>query len=131
MPKMTLPLLKNKLRQAANAAAGFTLGQKITAAVSQVVIVLFMLFLVVLFKLVFTDLAENDLGAGAVNYVLNQMFFLVFVIAILSSAVSGLYTFFHDREIDYLMSLPLKPSSIFNYLLVQGLILNSWPTIFI
>lgn len=128
---MTLILLKNKLRSLRNMGAKLSTGQKITAVLFHVIITGFALFLGVFFAVAFFALKESTAGILAVMYLLDHLFFLIFALAVASGAISSLYSMFKAHEIDYLVSLPLRPRAIFDYLLVQNMILNIWPVVIV
>jgi len=125
-------LLKNKLRAARAMGAKLSTGQKVTAFISQLVILGFMLFLGAGFKLAFYLLGQGVAGqTGPVVYLLDHLFFLIFALAVISGAISSLYSMFKTGELDFLFGLPLDPRAIFDYLLVQNMLLTVWPVIIV
>lgn len=124
---MVLVLLKNKFRAAGKMGARLSAGQKVTAVLFQLVILGFLVFLGAFFRAAFFLLSKSPAGPDAVLYLLDHLFFLIFALAVVSGIVSGLYTMFRAREVEFLVGLPLRSQTIFDYLFAQNLILNTWP----
>ena len=129
---MTWLLLKNKFRAARALGARLSTGQKVTAVLSQIVILGFMVFLGVGFGLAFYLLGQGPAGdMGPVIYLLDHLFFLIFALAVVSGAIGSLYSMFKAGEIDFLFSLPLETRAVFDYLLIQNMLLTMWPVVIV
>lgn len=125
-------LLKNKFRAARALGAKLSTGRKVTAVLSLVIILGFMLILGVGFGLAVYLLRQGPAGAtGPVIYLLDHLFFLIFALAVVSGAISSLNSMFKAGEIDFLFSLPLGPRAIFDYLLAQNMLVTMWPVVIV
>lgn len=128
---MTGVLLKNSFKQAQNAAVKLNSGQKIVAFLFLLLGIGLVLFVFSLFFFVFHYLKTSETGLGAVFYLLSQLFFLLFVLGVLSSTLAGLSSFWQGGEVRYLLTLPLNTNTVFHYLLVKQLVFNGWPLLVI
>lgn len=128
---MSWLLLQNRIRQVRNMGRKLTPGQKAVAAILHSIFLMFAIFLIGLFYLVFKALNNDQAGLSVISYLIDQMFFLIFVLTIISGAISALYLIFHNHEINFLSGLPLPATDVFNYLLLQNIIINSWPVVII
>lgn len=124
-------LLKNSFRQAKNVMSKLNSGQRVVATLFLLLAAGLVLFIFSLFYFVFHYLQKSTAGLGAVVYLLSQLFFLIFILGTFSSTLASLSSFWQNREVKWLFTLPLAVKDVFRYLLIKQVLFNSWPLLLI
>lgn len=70
-------------------------------------------------------------GEILIDRLIYLLTFALFIMLIFSNAVISFQLYFKARETAYLHTLPLPHSTVFRFLLLEGVILSTWATIFL
>ena len=85
----------------------------------------------VLFR-IFTYLATVEIiGYALMDRIIEMALFVFFIMLLFSNIITSFSTFYNDRELDFLFSLPIKPTSIYIAKLFENCIYASWATMVI
>ena len=71
------------------------------------------------------------IGEILIDRLIYLLTFALFIMLIFSNAVISFQLYFKAKETAYLHTLPLPRSAIFRFLLLEGVILSTWATIFL
>ncbi|MBE0434103.1 hypothetical protein IBX73_11655, partial [candidate division WOR-3 bacterium] len=83
-----------------------------------------------IFFRVFGYLTTVDvIGPVLLDRVIEMVFFVFFIMLLFSNVITSLSTFYHNRELDFLFSLPVPPTSIYLTKLVENCLYASWATL--
>lgn len=69
------------------------------------------------------------IGPVLLDRVIEMVFFVFFIMLLFSNVITSLSTFYHNRELDFLFSLPVPPTAIYLTRLVENCLYASWATL--
>lgn len=85
----------------------------------------------ILFR-IFTYLMTIEIiGPLLMDRIIEMAFFVFFIMLLFSNVITSFSTFYNDRELDFLFSLPVRPTSIYLAKLFENCIYASWATMVI
>jgi ABC-2 type transport system permease protein len=85
----------------------------------------------ILFR-IFTYLMTIEIiGPVLMDRIIEMAFFVFFIMLLFSNVITSFSTFYNDRELDFLFSLPVRPTSIYLAKLFENCIYASWATMVI
>jgi len=85
----------------------------------------------ILFR-IFTYLMTIEIiGPVLMDRIIEMAFFVFFIMLLFSNVITSFSTFYNDRELDFLFSLPIRPTSIYLAKLFENCIYASWATMVI
>ena len=94
------------------------------------VITCFVLGAYYIFFRVFGYLTTVDvIGPVLLDRVIEMVFFVFFIMLLFSNVITSLSTFYQNRELDFLFSLPVPPTAIYLTKLVENCLYASWATL--
>lgn len=71
------------------------------------------------------------IGFVLMDKVLEMAFFVFFIMLLFSNVLTSFSTFYNDRELNFLFSLPIRPASIYLAKLLENCLYASWATMVI
>lgn len=102
------------------------------AATFVCVIAAFVLGAYYIFFRVFTYLVTVEvIGPVLLDRVIEMALFVFFIMLLFSNIITSFSTFFNNRELDFLFSLPVQPTSIYLAKFFENCIYASWATLVI
>ncbi len=69
------------------------------------------------------------IGPGLLDRLIEMALFVFLIMLLFSNVITSFSTFYHSREIDFLFSLPVPPTSIYLAKLVENCLYASWATL--
>ena len=85
----------------------------------------------ILFRLFTYLMAIEIIGSALMDRVIEMTFFVFFIMLLFSNVITSFSTFYNDKELDFLFSLPVRPTSIYLAKLFENCIYASWATMVI
>ena len=76
-------------------------------------------------------LSVEIIGPVLMNKILQMAFFIFFIMLLLSNVITSMSTFYNNRELQFLFSLPISPSSIYLAKFFENCLYASWATMII
>jgi ABC-2 type transport system permease protein len=96
------------------------------------VIAVFILGAYYLFFRVFNYLGSVEvIGPGLLDRVIEMALFVFFIMLMFSNIITSFSTFYNNRELKFLFTLPTKPTSIYLLKLFENCLYASWATLVI
>ncbi len=93
------------------------------------VITCFLLGSYYLFFRIFAYLLSVEMiGPGLTDRLIEMSFFVFFTMLLFSNVITSFSTFYNDKELDFLFSLPVKPTSVYLVKLIENYLYASWAT---
>jgi ABC-2 type transport system permease protein len=93
------------------------------------VIACFLLGSYYLFFRIFSYLLSVEIiGPALTDRLIEMSFFVFFTMLLFSNVITSFSTFYNDRELDFLFSLPVRPTSIYLVKLIENYLYASWAT---
>ncbi len=81
---------------------------------------------------IFSYLASVEvIGFALMDRIIEMAFFVFFIMLLFSNVITSFSTFYNDRELDFLFSLPIRSTSIYLAKLFENCIYASWATMVI
>lgn len=71
------------------------------------------------------------IGIALMDKIIEMAFFVFFIMLLFSNVITSFSTFYNDKELDFLFSLPVRPTSIYLAKLFENCIYASWATMVI
>jgi ABC-2 type transport system permease protein len=71
------------------------------------------------------------IGFALLQRVIEMAFFIFFIMLLFSNVITSFQTFYNNKELDFLFSLPVRPTSIYLAKLFENCIYASWATMVI
>lgn len=97
-----------------------------------IVIGLFVFGTYYIFFRVFSYVMTVDaIGPVLLDRVIEMAFFVFFIMLMFSNIITSFSTFYNSRELDFLFSLPVQPTSIYLAKLFENCLYASWATLII
>jgi ABC-2 type transport system permease protein len=69
------------------------------------------------------------IGPGLLDRLIEMALFVFFIMLLFSNVITSFSTFYNNRELDFLFSLPLPPTSIYLAKLLENCLYASWATL--
>ncbi|MCK4453195.1 hypothetical protein KAU59_02450, partial [candidate division WOR-3 bacterium] len=85
----------------------------------------------ILFRVFTYLMAIEIIGSALMDRVIEMTFFVFFIMLLFSNVITSFSTFYNDKELDFLFSLPVRPTSIYLAKLFENCIYASWATMVI
>lgn len=85
----------------------------------------------ILFRIFTYLMAIEIIGSALMDRVIEMTFFVFFIMLLFSNVITSFSTFYNDKELDFLFSLPVRPTSIYLAKLFENCIYASWATMVI
>ncbi len=70
----------------------------------------------------------EEIGFALMNRIIEMAFFIFFTMLLFSNVITSFSTFYNNKELDFLFSLPVQPTSIYLGKLFENCIYASWAT---
>jgi ABC-2 type transport system permease protein len=70
----------------------------------------------------------EEIGSALMDRIVEMAFFVFFTMLLFSNVITSFSTFFNNKELDFLFSLPVQPTSIYLSKLFENCIYASWAT---
>ncbi len=71
------------------------------------------------------------IGLALMDRIIEMSFFVFFIMLLFSNIITSFSTFYNDRELNFLFSLPIRPTSIYLSKLFENCIYASWATMIV
>jgi len=84
-----------------------------------------------LFRIFSYLLTVEVIGFALMDRIIEMAFFVFFIMLLFSNVITSFSTFYNDRELDFLFSLPIRPTSIYLAKLLENCVYASWATMVI
>ena len=68
------------------------------------------------------------IGFALMDRIIEMVFFIFFTMLLFSNVITSFSTFYNNKELDFLFSLPIQPTSIYLSKLFENCIYASWAT---
>jgi ABC-2 type transport system permease protein len=85
----------------------------------------------VFFRVFHYLMSVESIGFVLMDKVLEMAFFVFFIMLLFSNIITSFSTFYNNRELDFLFSLPVRPTSIYLAKLFENCLYASWATMVI
>ncbi len=76
-------------------------------------------------------LSVEIIGPVLMNKIIQMVFFIFFIMLLLSNIITSLSTFYNSRELQLLFALPIRPGAIYLAKLFENCVYASWATLII
>jgi ABC-2 type transport system permease protein len=76
-------------------------------------------------------MAVEVIGPALIDRTVEMSFFIFFMMLLFSNIITSFSTFFNNRELDFLFSLPVRPTTIYLAKLFENAVYASWATMVI
>ena len=73
----------------------------------------------------------EEIGFALMDRIIEMAFFVFFTMLLFSNVITSFSTFYNNKELDFLFSLPIQPTSIYLGKLFENCIYASWATMII
>ncbi len=74
-------------------------------------------------------LSIEIIGSALMDRIVEMAFFVFFIMLLFSNVITSFSTFYNTKELNFLFSLPVRPTSIYLAKLIENCIYASWATV--
>ncbi|MEO0106235.1 MAG: hypothetical protein ABIL46_02760 [candidate division WOR-3 bacterium] len=83
-----------------------------------------------IFYRIFSYLSSLEIiGIGLMDRTIEMAFFIFFIMLLFSNIITSFSTFYNNQELNFLFTLPIKPTTIYLSKLFENSIYSSWATL--